>query len=482
MSVVRALGRDVAWNLASDATSRGASLWLAVFCARTLGVENFGRMTLALVVVQYVWLLGDAALNAGYATREIARDRTDPDRLAGLFWKTRLASAAVLTAAGLAAVAFLPVTQALRPTLTAALIFFLAIAAFPDWLLRGQQSFRALALANLAAAVTLVGATLWLLPRHPDPALASFLWAASFGAAALCSLPAAWRAIAPRHEPHPPREIRAERAVVPGHAWGPHFRRSIVFSIGSILAIGCMQLPTLMVGAWGTAAETGRFGAGFRFLLGGVALVAVLWWPLLPVLTGAARDPRRFRRAVLKIGLVLIAATLPIAALVSWLAHPLLVRVYGAEFGAGAAVLAVVIWALPAYAATGLLEQSCLAIGREHLRARIWGAAFAFSLVISTFLVPRLEASVARWDCSADSSWASRSSHGRYAIDCSASWRRTPRIRSRASPGGSGHARSLRFPRFRWCRWWSRCGTRSATSRARSARCWRRITRRTRWS
>ncbi len=69
------LSGHLAWNLGADLAARGASLWLAFFCARVLGVAGFGRFSFALAAAQYAWLVGDAALNSGYATRETARDR-----------------------------------------------------------------------------------------------------------------------------------------------------------------------------------------------------------------------------------------------------------------------------------------------------------------------------------------------------------------------------------------------------------------------
>ncbi len=141
--------------------ARGASLWVSFFGARQLTVEDFGRFTFALAIVQYVWLAGDAAANSGYATRELARRRAAKvvplHGVAQPFWLARLGAAAMLTAAVLAASAWLPIARnALAPVLAASSAYLLAYAAFPDWALRGLEDFRGLCGANVAYAIALV--------------------------------------------------------------------------------------------------------------------------------------------------------------------------------------------------------------------------------------------------------------------------------------------------------------------------------------
>ncbi len=375
------LSGHLAWNLGADLAARGASLWLAFFCARLLGVAGFGRFSFALAAAQYAWLVGDAALNGGYATRETARDRGATPGQAGLFWSARLAAALALTALYLTVVLFVPGEPATRRALAAAAIFFLAYAAFPDWALRGLEDFRGLALGNAVYAVSLIAATLVLLPAHPDPALAVGLWGGCFALAALATLPRLTR-----------RGLLSLRLAFSVMAWRPHVRRSSMFSLGSVAAIGYTQLPILLAGVLTGPQEVGLFSAGFRLLLAFIGALMILWWPLMPVLTREQPGSPVFREVLGSSAALVLALSVPVALAFTRFPAEVLAALFGRGYVAGAAALAIGAWVLPLYALTGLLEQTSLALGRERLRARVAWTTLGAMGALALLLVPRLGA------------------------------------------------------------------------------------------
>ncbi len=214
------LSANVVWNLGSDLAARGASLWLAFFCARVLTVPGFGLFAFAQAAGQYAWLPGDAVLNSGYATRELARARHDPRRTAWDFYGARVSAAVALTAVYVAAVLALPLPSEQRGVLLAASLFFVSYALFPDWAARGLQDFRALAAGNLAVAAALVVSTSLVLRSHPGAPLATALWASSFAAGALVLAPLL------------ARSFRLLPVHLAPRGWLRHTRGSTAFSIG----------------------------------------------------------------------------------------------------------------------------------------------------------------------------------------------------------------------------------------------------------
>jgi O-antigen/teichoic acid export membrane protein len=375
------LSGHLAWNLGADLAARGASLWLAFFCARLLGVTGFGRFSFALAVAQYAWLAGDAALNSGYATRETARDRGATPGQADLFWSARLAAALALTALYLTVTLFVPVEPATRRTLAAAAIFFLAFAAFPDWALRGLEDFRGLALGNAVYAAGLIVATLVLLPAHPDPALAVALWAGCFLLAALATLPRLVR-----------RGLLSLRPAFSVAAWRPHVRRSSMFSLGSVAAIGYTQLPILLAGVLTGPREVGLFSAGFRLLLAFIGALMILWWPLMPVLTRERPGSTVFREVLGSSAALVLAISTPVALALTLFPAEVLEALFGRAYVAGAPALAIGAWVLPLYALTGLLEQTSLALGGERLRAGVAWTTLGAMSALALLLVQRLGA------------------------------------------------------------------------------------------
>ncbi len=376
------LAGNLAWNVASDAAMRGTSLWMAFACARALPVSGFGRYAFALALTQYVWLAGDAAVNSAYATRELARARGAQEpgaaALGGLFWSARvLAASALSVVSGLALLAWpAPVEQKLA--IGGAMIFFLTYSAFADWALRAAEDFRGLALANIAGAVALVAGTLLVLPHFPTPAMATLLWASSFACAALVATPRLLRrGVITRPQP----------GFMP--AWRAHARRSAVYSLGAVAAIGCAQSPVLLVGVFGDAQAVGLFASGYRLLIAMIGVFSVLWWPLFPVLARSKPDSRTFIDALSSLaGMMLLVSVPATLALTLW-PREILTALYGARYAGGAAALRVGALALPLYTASGLFEQACLAVGGEAVRARVNIVALALMVGAAAVLVPR---------------------------------------------------------------------------------------------
>lgn len=373
------LAHNLAWNAIADLAARGASLGLALVCARALPVPAFGRFAFALSLTQYVWLAGDTLANAGYATREVARvrghDPASARRLKGRILALRLAAAAAITLIAGLALWLVPMPGELRGALAGASGFFLAYAAFPDWALRAREDFRGLALANVASALALFGGAALLLPRHPSAGMATALWSASFAVAALVALT---------------RLLHARAFAWHGEA-GPlhlHARRSLVFSLGAMGGIGCAQAPMLVVGLLATPLAAGLFGASYRFMLVVINGFSVLWWPLMPVLVRSRPGEPQFREALSAMGRVVLLLGLPAMLAFALWPRELLALAFGARYVEGAASLRLAGAVVPLFAATALLEQTCLALGGEALRARINVLALALLVGLGVALVP----------------------------------------------------------------------------------------------
>lgn len=375
----RRFAGQLAWNIASEVAARGASLWLSFWCARALEVSTFGRFTFALALTQYLWLLGDAAANGGFAAREIARLRVQhagrAARLAGRFLSLRFGAGVTLAAAIALASSVLPVDADTRGALVGATVFLVAYGAFADWALRAFEDFRGLAFASVAAAAALVVSTIAWLPSHPSAGVAAALWGGSFGVAALVAY-ARLRAFGRLRfaTPHP-RDTR-------------HWRRSAVFSIGAVAGIGIVQAPLLAMGVLGSAHESGLFGASYRLVVAVLGVFSVLWWPLFPVLTRSRPDQEEFRDALAALARTAMLVALPAAATFLVWPRETLTVAFGERYAGGAAALSIAAFGLPLYAASGLLEQVCLATGHEALRARTYGLAIAVVTAASVALVP----------------------------------------------------------------------------------------------
>jgi O-antigen/teichoic acid export membrane protein len=379
----RRLANNLAWNIASEAAARGSSLWLSFWLARVLSVEGFGRFAFAIAAVQYVWLAGDAVANGGYSARELARLRGlgDPrgPALAGLFLRARVVAALVLTPLAWLAIPALPLPGPTRVVLMGAIPFFLAFAANADWALRGRENFRGVALANLLGALALVAGTALVLPRWPRAEVGATVWALSFVVPAVVSFVLL-------------RRSGGIASPAPGMSWAAHARRSSVFAIGAVTGIGCVQMPLLLVGAFGTAHEAGLFSAAFRLVLVVLGAFSVIWWPLLPVLASTPPSSPDFRRAVRSAAGLVVLLSVPATIVLAGAPHWVMSLAFGAPYAGGAAALRIAALTLPVTATATLLEQVCLGLGLERARALVFGGGLAVMVAVALALVPRMGA------------------------------------------------------------------------------------------
>ncbi|MBI5170002.1 MAG: hypothetical protein HZA61_10975 [Candidatus Eisenbacteria bacterium] len=377
---------QLAWNVVSEVAARGASLWLSFWCARALSVSTFGRFTFALALTQYLWLIGDATANGGFAAREIARLRVEhpgrASRLAGRFLSLRFGAGVAIAALVACAALVLPLDSDTRGALIGATTFLLAYGAFADWGLRAFEDFRGLAFASLAAAATLVVTTMAWLPAHPQASLAAALWGASFAVAALIAFVRLASSGRVRFAPPHPADAR-------------HWRRSAVFSLGSVAGIGIVQAPLLAMGLLGEAHANGLFGASYRLVVAVLGVFSVLWWPLFPVLSRSRPGSGEFSDALAALARTAMLLALPATILLLVWPSQVLTLAFGERYSGGATALRIAAAGIPVYAWSGLLEQACLATGLEALRARTYGIAAVLVTVAACATVPRFGAAAA---------------------------------------------------------------------------------------
>ena len=221
------LAHSLSWNLIADVFARGASLWLALFCARALSVADFGRFTFALALAQYLWLIGDATLNGGYAARQLARgpaERGAPRRALPRGPARRRRPAHRRSAMALLGA---PLPRARAPRWPRR-----ACSSSPT---RRSPTGSTAAAASSACSRSAIAVYAIAVVGHAAAAAASprpgHRGGGVGGSFALGSGLVAMAA------------ARRGRLAPESRHSGLHFRRSAVFAVGSIFGIGCVQMP-----------------------------------------------------------------------------------------------------------------------------------------------------------------------------------------------------------------------------------------------
>ena len=243
-------------------------------------------------------VLADGVANSGYGKREVARAGRSAISPAAEIFTARLAAGLAITALYLGALAMLPLDPARRAVLSASAVFFLGYAAFPDWMARGLEAFRALALAHRPMAAGLA-APCRRVPRSAPRGRR--VWGGSFFLGAALLIPGLVRDGGFRF-----------RAALPVGEMRRHLARSAVFSIGAIGAMGITHLPTILLAALAPPEELALFVAAFRVVITCVGVGSIAWWPFYSALSAAPPGGEAFTQAFRAFLVLMLGASLPL--------------------------------------------------------------------------------------------------------------------------------------------------------------------------
>ena len=317
------IASNLAWGLVAEGSARGALFLVSVHLAAVLGARYFGEFSYLQTIFVFLWMGVDLGLNM-YATREVARSRTDVTCLLADLTVMRFLLALALGALALVLVSFRGDTSMLA--VTAGFALYLVVRAVqPDWLLRGLERYRALAAANVATAVLQLAVTWAMIDGPEDFALSSVPWLVSY------LVSTAGIAIA-LHRYGIPVWRRGASSGPAG--WWRHWSQSIHFTLSNGVSTLYQNLPLLYLYWQGSAQATGLFAAPFRLVVALLFVASVFPMTLYPVI--ADLETRGEARALARLvgwaaALTLAATGVVSAVAVAW-AEPVMQRLFGAEY------------------------------------------------------------------------------------------------------------------------------------------------------
>lgn len=320
---------NLAWGMVAEFSAKGALFLVTLRLAGVLGTARFGEFSFLQTVFVFLWMGVDLGLNQ-YATREVARDRDGAGRLLADLTAMRFLLAAALGALALAGLAWR--ADAATAWVTGGFVLYLLVRAIqPDWLLRGLERYRALAVANVVTALLQLAVTWAVIDGPEDYALASLPWLVSYllGTAmvvlALRSAGIAWR----RGSGSGPR------------GWRHHWSESIHFTLSSGVSTFYQNVPLIYLYWLGDAHQTGLFAAPFRLVVALLFVASVFPMTLFPVIADleVRGNSRALARLVLAAAIAVAAGTAAVSAVIAVRAEDVITALYGAAYLDGAPTL-----------------------------------------------------------------------------------------------------------------------------------------------
>jgi O-antigen/teichoic acid export membrane protein len=377
------VARRVAWNTSYQALSRGIGLGLAlvtlVFLTRYLGVAGYGRFTtvtvyISIFVVLFDWGIGTIVI------RRLAIDRTRAAELVGKTLTLRiLLGFATAGAAAALAVGIYGDKPAIRNGVFIALPTIVVMAGVTalETYFQAELQMGWMALAETVGQF--VGVALILALVAADAGFYAIVAATVAAAAVNAVLVLVFFS---RRVPVRPR--------VDVEVWRRLFLEALPLGIALILNTIYFRLDAVLLSILKGPRDVGIYGIAFRFSEMLTPFALYFATSLFPLITRAFSEGRQetVRRLIQRSFDVIVVASVPVVLGTLVVAPQIVHALGGAEFGAAATPLRIVVFGTGLAFMSTLLGYVMIALG--HQKSVLWlnVTALLFNLVLNLVLIP----------------------------------------------------------------------------------------------
>lgn len=347
------------WNILSEALAKGAVFIANIFLAQTLLADGYGMLVLAQSIVMYFTLAADLGISM-YGIRQIAQ-LSDKSGVTAVVNPLVTFRALLGMATFLGYLAFISVfaarIHAEHALLIAAGTYLLTSSISVDWILRGLERFRLLAVSSLFSGGALLSALFLFVDDSADAWLAALAWSTSSLAALAIQL------------------IGLSRLGVelrPRFALGvvlKHLRSSIYFTISGAFAAGYFYLPLILCAAALDAENLGLFAAPYRLISTLTAPGFFISAALYPILADLyVKDRSAYARLLRWFGFAMVLLGIVPAFICHYWSSEIVALLFGNDFTASAPIFGMLALLLPLTLLRYKYTLSLTASNGQHLQ------------------------------------------------------------------------------------------------------------------
>lgn len=380
----RTILRNSAFGLAAQIAIKLLSFAFTVLIIRNLGASDFGQYAAVIGFGTVFLFIADLGL-APYTVREVARLRDAPDgaeRIKALFADMLALRLILALVAGLMVISAAILTA--RPglmvgaiALNSLTVMLYAVHGSSEALLSGYERL------DLTAGVKVVNQLIFV----SLGALALWL---GFGYYGLIIATMAGVAVMTLLVVRATRRLGVRPGAVSPRRWLPLLRAAFPFGVIGLTLGLSYRFDTVLLNIFSGDTATGHYNAAYNLIFALVTLSNVLNTALYPSLSRqAVRDPASLPKVYERILRYLLLVALPITVGGFILAEPLVGLLFGAEYGAAAPLLAILIWVLPLMFLTEFLGYVVVIAGREARVARAIIISSSVNIAANLLLIPR---------------------------------------------------------------------------------------------
>jgi O-antigen/teichoic acid export membrane protein len=362
--------------IAGDFVAKTINFLAFVYLARTLGVNSYGVLELAISVLTYFLKTADGGLEM-WAMRAAARG-TATEHLVGRVVPLRIVLAVVSFGTLLALLPAFPDYESLRTLLVIFGVTALVEGVNLRWVFMGQERLARAAIGIVVGQVVFATGVFAVVGGPEGLVLVAVLRLTGDLAMGCYFL---WLFINMHGRPKVPFSLKGA---------GELFREALPMGVTHFLGIASYNFDTVLLGFLRGTEAVGLYNAAYRPVTVALAVPMAYFHGLFPVLSRTfAQSDVEFRAAVRRSLRMTAICALPLGVGGTFLAEPILGFVFGADYLPAAPALRLLGWSAALIVLRGTFRQGLLAAGHQTLDLRCSTFSVALNIVLNFVLIPK---------------------------------------------------------------------------------------------
>lgn len=355
-STTKRVASNFLWSIVSEAIAKGIFFITNIYLARTLGVSNFGIFILAQTITFYLWLVVDLGIGM-YSIREIAKNKEKAEHIINPLLTLRILSGALFFFLYVIVLFFIDISLQKKLAFIGCGVYLLSYSFYSDWIFKGFEKFKFIALGSLVSSTLLMAGVLYLVRSGDDLIKATFIWSLSFFFGSVSLLYFSRRTLGIRF-----------RLSFDIKTWLLHVRESIFFTLSIGLLAISQYLPVLLLGIFFTPFEVGLFSAPHKLISsveGAGFIVTMSFYPVLSEQYNKYRT--KFGKTHKNFQKIMLLSGIPVGTLIALFGKEITVLMFGSQYLQSAGALKLLSLHIPLYFLRTTFGIALLAAGYQRL-------------------------------------------------------------------------------------------------------------------
>jgi polysaccharide transporter, PST family len=362
--------KNISWSIFSEVVSKVGFILANIVLARKLGSSAYGIFSIAQMVAFYIWTVVDFGTGM-YGTKHIAIKRGMAHEIYTTIQSYRLISGIIAVVLATWYV-MLFVNNNTLVYLYAAL-YAITYGLYSDWVFRGLEEFKWLALGSLTSSCFFLIGVLFFVETDNDLQKAVLFWSMSFliGAIPLYFI------LLKKHGIFFNAKVSVSSCF-------KLLSESYHFAVPAFLSVINSYFVITLLAYMLTSAEVGIFTAPYRILLsilGGVYIISMTIYPFLS--REYVRDEVNFSKISIIIMFITLLASNILAILIWIYSEQIVLFIFGNEYLQSAIILSILAWVVPLQSLRYILGTI---IRSTHLVKYQWQPIFATMVIVAIYI------------------------------------------------------------------------------------------------